>query len=574
MKALPRRFAVRPLVLGAVLAACVGVATAPASGLATVSVPSAPQTLTATRGNNSATVHWDAPAADGGTPITSYLVAATSGDPTVSVQVAGNARSATLAGLTNGVTYAVTVTARNSVGASEPAGPAIVQPSRTGAKAPAAPVIAQVISGSQSLMVPFSLGSDNGSTIISTEWSIDGVAWNVVATSPVSISGLTNGTTYTVKMRSRNRIGLSPVTSKSGKPMPAKNTIVFSQPAGMGVGDPEQTLDVSSSGGVTVVKSSTPKVCSVTGYSLKAVAIGSCKITATNSGDAFYGAATAVTRTVAITALSPGKVLLWSEEFKGAAGSSPSSITWGADTGDGCSIGNCGWGNNEREYYLPGANALDGTADGNLIITAQRSGASNYRCYYGRCDWTSGKLTTYNRVNFTYGQLEARIKVPAGGGTWPAFWLLGTNIASVGWPRCGELDILEAVGNSPQTLWGTAHMADNTGARVLKGGTTTLSAPLSDTYRVYAMNWTPTSVSWMVDGKVYHTVKKTDFGFSVWPFGPSANGTAPKMYAILNIAMGGDMGGAISPLLQSASMSVDWIRYYSINGIGAVNKGL
>ena len=150
--------------------------------------------------------------------------------------------------------------------------------------------------------------------------------------------------------------------------------------------------------------------------------------------------------------------------------------------------------------------------------------------------------------------------------------MLGTNIGSVGWPRCGELDIMEALGNAPQTLWGTAHMADNNGNRTLRGGTTQLPTPLSDGYHVFAAKWTPTSITWMVDYKPYFTVTKADFGYATWPFGPSATGAAPRMYAILNIAMGGDMGGSIAPGLSSATMAVDWVRYYQIDGQGAVYK--
>lgn len=547
----------------------------PAVGVTTSSVPSAPQSLAATRANGSALITWDAPVADGGTPITGYVVTASSGDPTVTVSLPGSARLTVLAGLTNAVTYAVTVVAQNSVGDSVAAGPVTVQPSKTAPKAPAAPSISQVIAGSQSLTLPFSLGADNGSTILGTEWSIDnGARWSAADTSPLIITGLRNGTSYTVKMRSRNRIGYSSLASKAGKPVAAKNTIVFSQPADMGVEDAAQTLDASAPGGVTVVKTSTPKICSVTNLSVAPVALGVCKLTATNSGDAYYAAATAVTRSFTIAKLPPGKALLWSEEFKGAAGSQAAAASWATEPGDGCAQGNCGWGNNEKQWYTAGASLLDGTADGNLVITAQRAGAGANRCYYGACSWTSGKLTTYGKVAFTYGQLEARIKLPSGGGTWPAFWLLGTNIASVGWPRCGELDIVEGVGNMPYKLWGTAHMADNNGARVLKGGTTMFVDPLADAYHVYAVNWTPTSVTWMLDGKPFYTVNKSDFGYATWPFGPSADGSAPKMYAILNIAMGGDMGGGISASLQSTSMTVDWIRYYSINGVGAVTKGL
>jgi beta-glucanase (GH16 family) len=94
--------------------------------------------------------------------------------------------------------------------------------------------------------------------------------------------------------------------------------------------------------------------------------------------------------------------------------------------------------------------------------------------------------------------------------------------------------------------------------------------PFSDGYHIYDINWTPTSITWSIDRKTYFTANKSDFGYSTWPFGPMADGSAPRMFLILNLAMGGDMGGAISNGLQATSMTVDWVRYYKINGVGAV----
>ena len=550
---------------------CGGLAFMGTASQAAGNPPGAPQAVTATRANNSAVVAWDAPADAGDSAITGYVVSARSGDFSISTNAGAAARSATVTGLANGVTYGITVVARNSNCDSGSSTTVTVQPSKTAAKVPSAPVISQVIAGSQSLILPYSLGADNGSTIFSTEWSIDGgVTWTLTTTSPVQITGLTNGKSYPVKLRSRNRVGYSAAASKSGKPMPAKNYIDFAQPANMNLDDPRQSLTVASTGGATVVTSTTPKICTIDGSVIVAIAVGTCKLTASNAGDAFYAAATVVNRSVTVTALPPGKVLLWSDEFKGTAGATPSSTGWTADVGDGCGGGNCGWGNNERQYYTTAANRLDGTSDGNLVINATREGASAYRCYYGTCGWTSGKLTTYGKVGFTYGQLEARVKIAAGGGTWPAFWLLGSNIATVGWPRCGEIDVFEGVGNLPYKMWGTAHMADNNGARILRGGTTMNDVPFSDGYHIYDINWTPTSITWSIDRKPYFTANKSDFGYSAWPFGPLADGSAPRMFLILNLAMGGDMGGGISNGLQSTSMTVDWVRYYKINGVGAV----
>lgn len=565
-RALPRA---RALAVAVISLASVSTGLSQAAG----GVPTAPQSVTATRGSGSAFVTWEAPQADGGSSVTGYIVTARSGGVLATAQASGTARSVNVPGLDLGVTYAVTVSARNVNGSSEESETVTVTPSKTAAKAPSAPILSTPIATSRTLTIPFALGADNGSTIIATEYTVNnGATWVPVRTSPIEITGLVNGTSYSVKVRSRNRIGTSTLASKSGKPVPARNFITFEQPLNMALEDPDQTLNVTASGGVTTVKSSTLKVCTVEGLVVHAVAVGTCKLTATNPGNSDFTVAGAVSRTLTVTTLPPGKVLLWSEEFKGAAGSAPSNTTWTPDIGDGCAGGNCGWGNNERQFYTAGANQLDGTAEGNLVVTATRAGASSNRCYYGTCAWTSGKIHTNGKVSFSYGQLEARVKVPAGGGTWPAFWMLGSNIGSVGWPRCGELDIMEAVGNAPKMLWGTAHMADGNGRRVLRGGTTQLPDDLSAGYHVFAVNWTPTSITWLLDYKPYYTVTKNDFGYATWPFGPSANGTAPRMFAILNIAMGGDMGGTISSSLSSAAMAVDWVRYYQMDGQGAVYK--
>jgi len=152
-----------------------------------------------------------------------------------------------------------------------------------------------------------------------------------------------------------------------------------------------------------------------------------------------------------------GFTLVWSDEFNGADGSSPDSSKWTYDTG-----GN-GWGNNELECYtnLVQNAQLKG---GNLVITAIHQPA--YACSGGTTrDYTSARLKTQGLFSQAYGRFEARIKIPAGQGMWPAFWMLGNNITSVGWPACGEIDIMENIGKEPGTVHGSLHGPSTVGQR-------------------------------------------------------------------------------------------------------------
>ena len=148
--------------------------------------------------------------------------------------------------------------------------------------------------------------------------------------------------------------------------------------------------------------------------------------------------------------------LLWSDEFNGAAGTAPDAAKWDPQEGDGTAFGNSGWGNWERQWYLLNQAKHDGA--GNLVITATRTGADQYDCYYkGMCEWISSKLVTLNKVGVLYGRMSVRLKGAQGVGTWPAFWTLGANIGKIGWPRCGEIDVVELAGYTPTTVWGTPH---------------------------------------------------------------------------------------------------------------------
>jgi len=394
----------------------------------------------------------------------------------------------------------------------------------------------------------------------------------------VRFTGLSNNSVYRFSVSSISGKSLSSALTISATPKAAliRNSILFGQPTDMYLGAEDQQLYAVAAGPDAVFTSLTPTICSIVGTSVHAKALGDCIIRALAPGNDFYSASIPVDRllTIGVEPQPVVKTLLWSDEFNGVQGSAPDSAKWTADTTDGCGApyNNCGWGNSEREYYLASKNTQDGSSQGNLTIQANRQTSStNYSCYFGKCEWLSGKISTYNKVGFTYGYIEARIKLPAGDGTWPAFWMLGSNIATKPWPGCGELDIMEYKGSAPTINYGTVHYANSSGAHEYKGGTRDAMVDLSADYHRYGMLWKPDEITFFLDDNVVYSMRKSDSGLARWPFGPDAQGKDPSFYAILNLAMGGQFGGSIDPTLNQATMNVDWVRYYSIDGVGKVN---
>lgn len=225
--------------------------------------------------------------------------------------------------------------------------------------------------------------------------------------------------------------------------------------------------------------------------------------------------------------------LVWSDEFNGT---SVDTTNWSFDVGGG------GWGNNELEYYQP-ANAT--VANGNLIITAkkQRVQANSY---------TSARLKTQGKRQFTYGKIEARIKLPVVQGLWPAFWMLGSNINAVSWPQCGETDIMEHI-NTDSLIYGTIHWYNNGNASY--GGNTTTSP---SNYHIYDVVWDTASITWHVDGVQYWTANIAN----------NINNTGAfhlPFFIILNLAVGGNWpGNTIDNTKLPASMYVDYVRVYQL----------
>ena len=250
---------------------------------------------------------------------------------------------------------------------------------------------------------------------------------------------------------------------------------------------------------------------------------------------------------------SAAPVLVWSDEFDGPSGARPNSAKWAYDIGNGSG----GWGNNELEAYTDKTSNVSLNGTGQLVITARREN-SGMPCWNGgNCQYTSGKLTTYNRIGWTYGRIEARMKLPYGQGIWPAFWMLGANIGQVGWPNCGEIDIMENIGREPTTVHGTIHGPGYSGAGGIGAARQSPNGQAwSAAYHTYSINWTANRIQWFVDGVLYQTRTPADLGGRNWVFNN-------KFYLIMNLAVGGQWPGNPDSSTQFPQyLGIDYVRVY------------
>jgi beta-glucanase (GH16 family) len=243
--------------------------------------------------------------------------------------------------------------------------------------------------------------------------------------------------------------------------------------------------------------------------------------------------------------------LVWADDFNGAAGTAPDGSKWGHD------IGGSGWGNNELEYYTSSTSnaAMDG--QGHLVITARRENPAGYGCWYGSCTYTSARLNTSGKFSQQYGHIEASIKMPRGQGIWPAFWALGDNIGSVGWPNSGEMDIMETIGSTTGTNHGSMHGPGYSGGSPLTGTYTLPNGQsLADAFHTYAIDWSPNLVSFSVDGNVYETHTPADTNGNPWVFNH-------PFFLILNVAVGGNWPGSPNgSTVFPQQMLIDYIHVY------------
>ncbi len=228
--------------------------------------------------------------------------------------------------------------------------------------------------------------------------------------------------------------------------------------------------------------------------------------------------------------------LIWADEFN--VNGAPDPSKWDYDIG----TGDWGWGNNEAQYYTNRATNVE-VKNGVLIINTLKE-------RYKGSDYTSARIKTQGKFSFKYGKVEIKAKLPLGKGTWPALWMLGENINSAGWPSCGEIDIMEHVGNSEGKIYGTLHYPGFSGANSISK-TTDISNAISG-FHLYTMDWGPNIINFYVDNVLFHTFNNT----ASLPFNQN-------FFLIVNSAIGGGLGGTIASDFASSIFEVDYIRIYN-----------
>lgn len=236
--------------------------------------------------------------------------------------------------------------------------------------------------------------------------------------------------------------------------------------------------------------------------------------------------------------------VVWGDEFTGTA---LNQNMWNIQTGDGCAEGICGWGNSELQSYQPENVSV---ANGNLTITAKKQRIRGTQ-------YTSGRINSKGKGDFTYGRFESRIKLPLGDGLWPAFWMLSTDEVYGGWPQSGEIDIMEFTASRPDNVYGTIHYGDLYPDNKFQGNEYFLKNGelFPDDYHEFAIEWEPNEIRWYVDGVLFSTKTPDDIAPYNWPFNQD-------FHFLLNVAVGGNLGGPVDDAIFPVNMDVDYVRVY------------
>jgi len=243
---------------------------------------------------------------------------------------------------------------------------------------------------------------------------------------------------------------------------------------------------------------------------------------------------------LSVSCHQPKWQLTWSDEFD--TNGLPDSTKWNYEEGM--------VRNHEAQNYVTGRMENTRIENGTLIIEARLESASDSSI-------TSASMITKGKKDFLYGRIEVKAKLPSGRGTWPAIWMLGNNISDIGWPACGEIDIMENVGFDPDTIHANIHTkAYNHVIHTNKGNKIGLKAPDED-FHIYALEWFADSMNFFVDDQKYFSFLNEKTGNDAWPFDK-------PHYLILNLAIGGDWGGqqGIDYSIFPQEMVVDYVRYY------------
>ena len=242
-----------------------------------------------------------------------------------------------------------------------------------------------------------------------------------------------------------------------------------------------------------------------------------------------------------------GMKLVWHDEFE--LDGLPDAGKWSYDVGDGCPK-MCGWGNNELQHYTSHRMENARVENGSLLIEAHREST-------GACEYSSARLTSKHKGDWTYGKVVVRAKLPQGRGVWPAIWMLPTDWSYGGWPASGEIDIMEFVGYMPDSLFGSIHTKRFNhviGTQVTKG---IFSNTLSSAFHEYAIEWDEKKIDFYFDDKKFQTFKNQNQGSESWPFDRN-------FHLVLNVAVGGNWGGkeGVDTTIWPQRMEVDYVRVY------------
>lgn len=334
-------------------------------------------------------------------------------------------------------------------------------------------------------------------------------------------------------------------------------TILFDALPDRSVGSAPFTISAASTSGLPVgFASRTPTVCSVSGSTVTLLAAGTCTVRATQPGDANWSAASPVSQSFEVTQPAPNRwQLLWSDEFNGTAGTPPDPPNWNYDLGP-------GWMSGGIENNTNSPNNVFEDGKGDLVIRVLSDGHGGYTSARLQTGAPGASTRTADR-SWTYGRVEARMKLPFGKGIWPAFRMIGEDYDAVGWPNCGEIGIMENFGtfqNNAGANNGIPHGPGySTDSALPARFTLPFGEMVYDDYHVYAVEWSSNAVTWYVDGTPYHTLTPATLPAGArWVF------NAP-FFLLLDVAVGGPnafLGTPDSTVAFPQDLLVDYIRVY------------